>query len=487
MANERIKSIADMAVFCKKKGFVFQSSEIYNGLSGFWDLGPLGVELFNSIKASWWKNFVHNREDMIGIDASIISHPRTWKASWHLDSFSDISISCLKCKKINKIDKSEIGKARCEFCNGELDRNSAKEIKLLFPVSIGSDGMTAYLRGETAQGMFLNFKAVSETMRMKLPFGIAQIGSCFRNEIAPRDFLFRCREFHIAEFEFFIHPNEKKCLLFDDEHKKTEVRLLDLETQDAGKRELRKVTIGKMVSEGRLDEWHAYWLSEQIKWYLSIGLDPEKIKIRQHVKSELSHYSSATFDVDYEYPFGSKELGGIANRGQYDLTQHAKESGESMEYFDEPTKSKVIPRVIEPTFGMERAFLAVLVNAYEYDEGRGNIVLRIKPELSPIKVAVFPLLSNKEELISLSSKIYRELLKEFNCIYDKSGSIGRRYARQDEIGTPYCITVDFDSLEKNDATIRDRDSTKQARVRIDKLKETIRKLISEEISFEGIP
>jgi glycyl-tRNA synthetase len=479
-------TINELAVFCKKKGFVFQSSEIYNGLSGFWDMGPLGVELFGAIKASWWKNFVHNRADMVGIDASIISHPRTWKASGHIDSFSDISITCTKCKKVNKIDKNEVGKAVCEFCGGPLDASTAKEMKLLFPVPVGGDSATAYLRGETAQGMFLDFKAVAETMRMKLPFGIAQAGTCFRNEIAPRDFLFRCREFHIAEFEFFIHPEEKECALFDDVHRNVEVNLLDAETQDAGKRELRKITIGKMVEEKRLDEWHGYWLSEQINWYLSIGLEPEKIKVRQHVKSELSHYSSATFDVDYEYPFGSKELGGIANRGQYDLTQHARESKESMDVFDEATQKKVVPRVIEPTFGIERAFLAVLVQAYNYDRERGNIVLKIKPELAPVKVAVFPLLSNRAELVETATMVYKELLREFNCQYDRAGSIGRRYARQDEIGTPFCITVDFDSIEKHDATVRDRDSTKQARVLIKELRDTLRALISGEKKFEEL-
>ena len=482
-------SINELAVFCKKKGFVFPSSEIYNGLSGFWDFGPLGVELFNNIRASWWRNFVHNRRDMVGLDASIISHPRTWKASGHLESFSDISIQCSKCKKINKIDKAEIGKAVCEFCGGALDASTAKEIKLLFPVPIGSDGMTAYLRGETAQGMFTDFKQVAETMRMKLPFGIAQVGSCFRNEIAPRDFLFRCREFHIAELEFFINPEEKKCALLDDEHRNLRLRLLDAKSQESGSAALgalRDATIRQMVEEGLLGEWHAYWLAEQVMWYLSTGLELERIKIRQHIRSELSHYSSATFDIDYEYPFGSKELGGIANRGQYDLSRHMKESGESMEYFDEAAKKKVIPRVIEPTFGMERAFLAILVSAYNYDKERGNIVLKVKPELAPVRVAVFPLLSNKPELTNIAAAVYCELARDFNCIYDRSGSIGRRYARQDEIGTPFCITVDFDSIEKRDVTIRDRDSTKQVRVLIPELKGTIRALISGEKKFSEL-
>jgi glycyl-tRNA synthetase len=337
------------------------------------------------------------------------------------------------------------------------------------------------LRGETAQGMFMDFKLIQQTSRKKLPFGIAQVGKCFRNEIAPRDFLFRSREFNIAEFEFFINPEEKKCELLEDKHLNLKLNLLDAETQTSGGDLLKETTIGKMLKEGRLEEWHAYWLAEQIMWYNSIGLF--EIKIREHTKRELSHYSSATFDVDYQYPFGSVELGGIANRGQYDLTQHQKESKQNMEIFDEKYKKKVLPRVIEPTFGMERAFLAVLTKAYRFDEQRQNVVLRLHPVLSPIKAAVFPIVK-KEGFEKICREVVVDLKKEWNVIYDESGSIGRRYARNDEIGTPFCITVDEDSLKNNDVTIRDRDTTKQIRVKTKDLKETLNKLIHKKIEFE---
>ena len=481
-----IEKIEDMAVFCKKKGFVFPSSEIYGGFAGFWDYGPLGVELFNSIKQHWWKFFVQDRENMEGIDASIISHPRTWKASGHIASFADISVQCKKCKKSSHLDKADLGKVKCEFCGGELDEKTAKEMKLLFSTQVGPDqGVTAFMRGETAQGMFLDFKAITNTARVKLPFGIVQVGKCFRNEVAPRDFLFRDREFTIGELEFFIHPDENKCPDLAKEHLNLHVRLLDKETQEEGKTELKKSTIGKMLDEKRLGEWHAYWLAEQVMWFRELGLDLNKIKIREHKKSELSHYSSATFDLDYEYPFGSKEIAGNANRGQYDLTQHINESKEDLSIFDEETKKKVVPKVIEPTFGMDRVFLAVLCDAYNYDKERGNIVLKLPKKIAPVKIGVFPLV-NKDKIPELSQEIFNSLKKEFTAQYDKSGSIGRRYARADEIGIPYCITIDFDSIEKKDATIRDRDTTEQVRVKISELKETLRKLIAGEISFKEL-
>jgi len=472
-------TIDELASFCKRKGFVFPSSEIYGGFAGFWDYGPLGVELFNNIKREWWKFFVTQKENMTGIEASIISHPRTWKASGHIASFSDIAVTCKKCKKSTKIDKSELGKVKCD-CGGEFE--SQGEFNLLFKTKVGAlDSQDAYLRGETAQGMFVDFKLVQQSSRLQLPFGIAQIGRCFRNEIAPRDFLFRSREFNIAEFEFFIHPEEEKCNLLNKKHLDLQVNLLDAETQARGKDDLRKTTIGEMLKEKRLEEWHAYWLAEQVLWFYSLNL--KEIKIREHTKDELSHYSSATFDLDYEYPFGSKEVAGIANRGQYDLKQHEKESRQSMEIFDEKTGKKVIPRVIEPTFGMERVFLAVLTKAYSYDEKRQNIVLKIHPKLAPVKVAIFPIVKG-EEFEKLSQEVYENLRKEWKVVQDKGGSIGRRYSRQDEQGTPYCITIDGDSIKKKDITIRERDSTNQIRVKIKDLVEVLRKLIGGEIEFE---
>jgi len=472
-------TIEELSTFCKRKGFVFRSSEIYGGLAGFWDFGPLGAELYNNVRRNWWKFFVQEKENMTGIEASIISHPRTWKASGHIANFADIAVTCKKCKKTTKIDKSELGKVKCE-CGGDFE--SKGEFSLMFKTKVGAlDANDAYLRGETAQGMFMDFRLVQETSRKQLPFGIAQIGKCFRNEIAPRDFLFRSREFTIAEFEFFINPTEKKCDLLTDKHLKLKLKLLDAGTQEKGKEELTETTIEKMLKEKKLEEWHAYWLAEQIMWYRQLGL--EKIKIREHMKSELSHYSSATFDIDYEYPFGSKELGGIANRGQYDLTQHIKESGEKLDLFDEKTKQRVVPKVIEPTFGIERVFLALLCNAYEYDKKRENIVLKLPKEIAPIKAGIFPLV-NDEAMVKLSREIFDEMKKDWNVQYDSGGSVGRRYARQDESGTPYCITVDGDSIKNKDVTVRDRDSTKQIRMKVKDLKENFRKLMNNEIEFE---
>ena len=467
-------TIDELAQFCKRKGFIFRSSDIYGGFSGFWDYGPLGVELFQNVKRDFWKWFVA-RDDMAGIEASVISHPTTWQASGHVASFSDVAVVCTKCKQATKLDKSEVGKVNCSACGGKYEVQG--EFSLMFKTNVGALKPTeAYLRGETAQAMFMDFKLVQETARKQLPFGIAQVGRCFRNEIAPRDFIFRCREFTIGEFEFFIHPDEKTCALLDAGHKKVKVRLLDAETQVKGKETLKETTIGAMVKEGRLDEWHAYWLAEQLLWFDSLGL-AEKIKIREHMKTELSHYSSATFDLDFEYPFGSNEVGGNANRGQYDLGQHAQFSKQKLEVFDEKTKQKVVPRVIEPTFGMDRIVMALLCNAYEHDVKRDNVILHLPAYLAPAQVAVFPLTGKGKE-----EKIARALVKELRAegwgvVYDESGSIGKRYARQDESGTPLCITIDPESEKTDNVTIRDRDSTKQVVVELGGVVEVVRKVI----------
>lgn len=475
-------TIEEIANFCKENGFVYRSSDIYGGFSGFWDFGPLGVELFSNLKKDWWNFFVHQKENMAGIEASIISHPKTWIASGHVANFSDVAVVCKKCKKATKIDKSEVGKVKCD-CGGEYDVKG--EFSLMFKTKVGAlDSSEAYLRGETAQGMFLDYKLVQQTCRKQLPFGIAQIGRCFRNEIAPRDFLFRSREFNIAEFEFFINPEEKKCALLEKRHLDVKLKLLDGETQTAGKDTLKETTIGKMLKENRLEEWHAYWLAEQIIWYESLGLT--EIKIREHKKDELSHYSSATFDIDYQFPFGSKELGGIANRGQYDLTQHAKASSQKMEIHDEKYKNKIVAKVIEPTFGMERAFLAVLTKAYTFDEKRNNVVLKINPRIAPIKAAIFPLVKNEDSLVKLAREVYSDLKKENYVVYDDSGSVGKRYSRNDEVGTPFCITVDHESLKDKAVTIRDRDTTNQVRVKISELRSLMRDLISGEKAFADL-
>jgi glycyl-tRNA synthetase len=475
MAEEKSElTIDELTAFCKRKGFVFRSSEIYGGMAGFWDFGPLGIELYNNIKSDFWKFFVQQKNNMVGIEASIISHPKTWKASGHLASFSDVAVICKKCKNATKLDKSEVGKVKCDKCKGDYEVQG--EFSLMFKTSVGALSQSeAYLRGETAQGMFMDFRQVQETSRKQLPFGIAQIGRCFRNEIAPRDFLFRVREFDIGELEFFIHPDEKKCELLDSRHQKVKIRLLDAETQVRGKETLTETTIGEMVKKGKMDEWHGYWLAEQILWFEKLQL-ADKIKIREHMKSELSHYSSATFDLDFEYPFGSKEVGGNANRGQYDLKQHMKESGQSLELFDEKTKTKVIPRVIEPTFGMGRIFLALLSKGYHYDKTRENVVLKLPAYLAPVKVAVFPIVKD-EKMMDLAQGIVENLREDWNVQYDESGSIGRRYSRQDEIGTPMCIAIDEDSVKSGTVTIRDRDSTKQIKIKIDELRDVVLKVI----------
>jgi glycyl-tRNA synthetase len=498
-------TIDDMATFCKKKGFVYASSDIYGRIAGFWDLGPLGVELFNNIKADWWKHFVQSKENMVGMDGSMISHPRVWKASGHVENFGDIVLTCSKCKnklradhfiedslgknvegmKSEEIDKIIIkNKLKCPKCQSNF--NELKNFNLLFKTSVGAEegkGSGVYLRGETAQGMFTDFKLIADSSRMKLPFGIAQVGKCFRNEIAPRDFLFRSREFTIAEFEFFIHPEEKKCNEISKKHLNLKVMLLDSKSQEKNNAKPKESTIGKMVSGKKLGEWHAYWLAEQMMWLYSLGLKRENLKIREHTKNELSHYSSATFDIDYSYPFGSKEIAGNANRGQYDLNQHIKESKENLELFDETSKQKVVPRVIEPTFGVERIFLSLITDAYVDDKQRGNIVLNLNPRLAPIKVGVFPLVNKLDKEAKM---IFNNLKSEFNCIYDRSGTVGRRYARADEIGIPYCVTFDFDSLKDKKVTVRNRDDTKQARVKIDDLKETLGKLLNGENVFKNM-
>jgi glycyl-tRNA synthetase len=479
--EEKKISIEDLAVFCKRKGFVFRSSEIYGGFSGFWDFGPLGVELFNNLRQSFWKFFVQDRDDMVGMEASVISHPKIWEASGHLASFSDIAVTCKKCKRARKIDKSELGKVKCENCGGEFIEQG--EFNLMFKTSVGAlDKTDAYLRGETAQGMFTDFNLVWESSRKKLPFGIAQVGRCFRNEIAPRDFLFRSREFHIGEFEYFIHPDEKKCDLLGDEEKNIGVRLLDEETQKKGSEELRDTSIGEMIKEKRIGEWHGYWLAEQIKWFDLLGLS-DKIKVREHTKDELSHYSSGTFDLDFEYPFGSKEIAGNADRGQYDLTQHGKFSGEKFEVLDRDGK-KVIPRVIEPTFGMERVFLALIAKGYDFDSDRKNIVLKLPKNLSPVKAAVFPIVRNDEKTVKMAREVFDLIRKDMKTNYDESGSVGRRYARNDEIGTPYCITIDSESLKGKDVTVRDRDTKRQVRIKISDLKDILKRLIDDEVEFE---
>ncbi len=473
-------SIEDMAIFCKRKGFVYPSSEIYGGFAGFWDYGHLGVELNNNIKKEWWKFHVQGRDDIVGIDGSIITNPKVWKASGHVDSFNDVFVKCKKCGKENKLDESEVGKIKCG-CGG--DYKVLGSFNLMFTTNVGpikDNTNIAYLRPETAQLIFTNFKNVIENARMKLPFGIAQIGKSFRNEIAPRDFLFRTREFEQMEIEYFVDPHKKCPYEIPD----VDVLVYSAEMQEKGlepkKMKLKTAYKNKIIKT----DWHAYWIGQEFLWFTGLGADPDKFRIRQHVSDEKSHYALDTWDFEYKFPFGWRELHGMANRTDYDLKQHEKFSGKDLKIFDEETKQKILPHVVcEPSQGVGRAFLVFMFDAYYYDEERKNIVLKLHPKLAPIKAAIFPIVKN-EKMVLIAKKIYNDLKNEFNVIYDESGSIGRRYSRNDEIGTPFCITIDGDSIKKKDVTIRDRDTTKQIRIRISELKDVLRKLINMEIDFE---
>jgi len=470
-------TIEEMANFCKRKGFVYPSAEIYGGFAGFWDFGHLGSEMKNNMKREWWKYHVYSRDDVVGIDGSIITNPYVWKASGHVDSFSDIFVTCKECKKAGKIDKNELGKVKCDDCGGEYDEKTAKEFKLMFKTDVGLNDY-AYLRPETAQLIFTNFKLVQESARLQLPFGIAQMGKAFRNEIAPRDFLFRMREFEQMELEYFVDPKLKCPYEIGD----SEILVLsdgDQEKDNGPKRMKFKEALKKKIIK---TDWHAYWLEQEFLWFVSLGAKRENFRIRQHPKDEKSHYALDTWDLEFKFPFGWKELQGMANRADFDLTQHEKFSKNNLHI--DNNGEKILPHVVcEPSQGVERAFLVFLFDAYSYDEKRNNVVLRLNPKLAPVKAAVFPIIK-KEEYEKIAGNIMKDLRSEWNVVYDKSGSIGRRYSRNDEIGTPFCITVDDKSPKQKDCTIRDRDSTNQIRVKISDLKDVFRKLISGEGDFE---
>ncbi|MCA9487360.1 MAG: glycine--tRNA ligase [Nanoarchaeota archaeon] len=476
MENKEVLSIEEMANFCKKKGFITRSAEIYGGFAGFWDYLFLGVELKKNIESSWWNFFVRGREDIVGIDGSIITSPQVWKSSGHVDSFSDVFVKCKKCKKASKIDKAELGKLKCENCGGSFDEENAKDFELMFKTNVGEKDF-AYLRPETAQLIFTNFKSVFEGARMKLPCGIAQIGKSFRNEIAPRNFLFRSREFEQMEIEYFVKPKQK-CPY---EIPEIEVLVLSSEDQKGKRMKISEAFKKKIIKK----DWHAYWLSQSLLWFKNLGCNLDNFRIRQHEKSELAHYSTDCWDLEYNFPFGWKELQGIADRGDYDLLQHEKNSRKDLRIFDEETRDKFLPHVIcEPSFGVERSLLVFLYEAYFVGE-KGNVVLKFNPKISPVKAAIFPLVKGKD-YEELSKEVFDKLKKEFNVSYDKSGSIGRRYARNDEIGTPFCITIDEESLKNKDVTIRDRDTTKQVRIKFSDLKNILRELVDGEINFEDL-
>ncbi len=418
------KKMEDIVSLCKRRGFVFQGSEIYGGLAGMWDYGPLGSILKKNIESLWWKHFVSSREDMYGLDTSIVMSEAVWKTSGHLEGFADPMVLCAKCKRRFREDQLE-GASMCPECGGTL--GDKRMFNLLFPVEIGSavgGTTTAYLRGEVAQGMFVNFKNVLDSMHPKLPFGIAQIGRAFRNEIAPRDFLFRVREFDLMEFEYFVCEEEWK-------------------------------------------QWFGHWREEMWKWLDLVGIPRERVHELEVPETDRAHYSKRTIDFEYDFPFGRKELYGLAYRTDFDLKRHTEGSGVDLSYTDAKTGEKFIPHAIEPTFGLGRTLLAVLLESYTEDEmgGEKRIVLKLKPSLAPVKAAVFPLLKNKPELVKKARSVYEMLKKEIpQTMWDDNGNIGKRYRRQDEIGTPSCVTIDFQTLEDDTVTVRDRDSGKQERV-----------------------
>jgi glycyl-tRNA synthetase len=508
--SEKKLTIEQLATFCKQKGFVFQAGEIYGGLAGFFDFGPLGVELKNNLKQKYWKDFVHKREDIVGQDGAIITNPKVWKASGHVDGFADLILTTKETKtklradhfieetlnipgdSLTAEDINALVKEHKLTYNGE-EFEEVKDFNLMFSTQVGASvtkNSTAYLRPETAQSIFPNFRLIQETSRKQLPFGITQIGKAYRNEISPRDFVFRCREFEQIEMEYFFHP-ETSCSLLSEKELQTTVLFLSAEAQEKDSTEMVEITIKELLDQGKLIDYHAYWLATFYNWFVeSLGFNNKHLRIREHTKTELSHYSKATMDIDYLYPMGYKEMFGLANRGNFDLSQHQQYSKTKMEIFDEATKSKIIPHVIEPSLGLERFMMAVLYEAYREDESRGNIVLSLPPILSPIQVGVFPLM-NKEELTLKAREIFNDLLdQDIKVIYDKSGSVGKRYARSDEIGIPFCVTIDYESIEdgelKDTVTIRDRESTSQKRVRVDELGGVLRKLISGNLSFDEL-
>jgi len=409
-----------VVALAKRRGFIFPSSEIYGGLAGFWDYGPLGVEMKNNIKRLWWQKMIYQREDVVGIDAAIIMNPMVWKKSGHLDSFVDLMIECKNCHRRFKID--EVKNKNCPNCKSTNNFTEPKKFNILTEVFLGvtEPKQKAYLRGEITQGVFVNFENIVNTNRLKIPFGIAQIGKAFRNEITPSNFTFRSREFEQMELEFFILPTEE---------------------------------------EGK--KWFNYWLEERFKWYLDLGINKKNLRLKEHQKEELAHYARMAIDIQYNAPFGWSEFEGIHHRGSWDLSQH------NLKYKDKETGTEYIPWVIETSGGVDRATLFFLIDAY-WEDGK-RVVLRLNPKIAPIKIAVFPLVSNKNDLINKAKKIYLNLKKQFNTVWDDRGNIGKRYFSQDEIGTPFCVTVDYQSLNDNSVTVRERDTTKQKRIKIDQL------------------
>ncbi|MGE4231694.1 MAG: glycine--tRNA ligase [Bacteriovoracia bacterium] len=418
---ESLKDMQDLVALCKRRGLVFQSSEIYGGINACWDYGPLGIEMKNNVKSHWWRSMV-DRDDVEGIDASILMHPKVWEASGHVAGFTDPLVDCKKCKqrfREDKIPEENRKSKKCPDCGGEL--TEPRMFNLMFKTFMGpveSDANIVFLRPETAQGIYVNFLNVATSSRQKIPFGIAQIGKAFRNEITPGNFIFRTREFEQMEMQYFVRPNED-------------------------------------------EKWFEYWKEQRHKWHLAAGIRANKVRFHQHGPGELAHYAKNAFDIEYEFPFGWQEFEGIHNRGNFDLTQHQKFSGKKLEYFDEETKERYVPYVIETSAGCDRTLLVILADAFRKEADR--VFLAIHPKFAAYKAAVFPLMK-KPELTSVAEKLYQDINSIYRCDYDMSGSIGKRYYRQDEVGTPFCITVDFDTVEKQTVTVRHRDLKTQDRV-----------------------
>jgi glycyl-tRNA synthetase len=450
MNKEKEITMDKIVSLAKRRGFVFPACDIYGGFANAYSYGPYGVELKNNIKKLWWKKFVHERSDIVGIDGPILLHPKLWEASGHASGFNDAMVDCKKCKKrfradhlveeitgqdmegqleemsnVLKTDKN----AKCPNC-GEQDWTEARNFNMMFKTEMNGYSGDVYLRPETAGAIFVDFKNVLDSMRVKIPFGIAQIGKAFRNEIVAGNFIFRLREFEQMEIEYFIDPETEWEPLFEE------------------------------------------WLKKQEEFVEEIGAGDSDLRRYEHAKEKLSHYSKKTIDIQYKFPFGFQELFGLAHRGDFDLSQHAKHSGQSLEYFDQVNNKRFVPHVLEPTFGVDRTFLVSILAAYQEEtlEDGDRIVLKFPKKIAPVKIAVFPLLKNKPELVEKAKSIFNSLSPVYVCEFDDNGNIGKRYRRQDEIGTPYCVTVDFDTIEKdNSVTVRDRDTMKQERIKIDEL------------------
>ena len=425
------KQMEKIVALCKRRGFIFPGSDIYGGLANTWDYGPFGVELKNNIKRAWWKAVVQNREDIFGLDAAILMHSKAWEASGHVKNFYDTYLDCKSCKKRARIDDPQLkDKTTCPFC-GKKTLTAPREFNLMFKTHFGAiedSASEVYLRPETAQGIFVNFQNIIDSIHPKLPFGIAQIGKAFRNEVTPGNFTFRTREFEQMEIEYFVTPNDA-------------------------------------------DKSFKQWVDERFSWYINLGIKKTNLKLRPHEKDELAHYAKSCTDIEYNFPFGWSELEGIANRTDFDLKRHSETSGKDLKYFDDQAKERYFPYIIEPSGGVDRATLAFLVDAYKEEKVKNDtrVVLQLHYDLAPIKVAVFPLLKKKPEVVKIAKNIAFDLKKSFICKYDDAGAIGKLYRRQDEIGTPFCVTVDVDSLTDKKITVRDRDSMKQDRINIDKL------------------